>query len=79
MAYKKVIIAVDCATEEEQQMVQSVAKELSEAFRLKASDLLQLYPILKQHKHLLYTAVQILSKEGKKGFFKLIPLLMKQL
>lgn len=79
MAYKKVLVAVDCENEQEQQMVQAMAKELSEALQLKAKDLINFYPVLQKNKGLIYTAMQMLSKEGKKGLFKLIPLLMKQL
>ena len=79
MAYKKVLIAVDCENEQEQQMVQAMAKELSETLQLKAKDLINFYPVLQKNKGLIYTAMQIISREGKKGLFKLIPLLMKQL
>lgn len=79
MAYKKVIIAVDCDNEQEQQIVQNIAKELSQTFRLQAKELINFYPILKRHKGLLYTAIKTVANEGKKGIFKLVPLLMKQL
>lgn len=79
MAYKKVIIAVDCDNEQEQQFVQAIAKEVSETFRLKAKELINFYPVLQKHKALLYTAITTISREGKKGIFKLVPLLMKQL
>ena len=79
MAYKKVIIAVDCDTEQEQQIVQRIAQEVSQTFRLKARDLINFYPVLQKHKGLLYTAIKTVSQEGKKGIFKLVPLLMKQL
>ena len=79
MAYKKVIIAVDCETDQEQQLVQAIAKELSETFRLRARELINFYPVLQKHKALLYTAMQTVGREGKKGILKLVPLLMKQL
>lgn len=79
MAYKKIILAVDCENEQEQQMVQVIAKELSEALHLKAKELINFYPILEKHKALLYTAVTTISREGKKGLLKLVPLLLKQL
>lgn len=79
MAYKKVIIAVDCESEQEQQLVQAIAKELSETFRLRAKELINFYPVLQKHKSLLYTAIKSVSQEGKKGILKLVPLLMKQL
>ena len=79
MAYKKVIIAVDCDTEQEQQRVQAIAQDISQTFRLKAKELINFYPVLQKHKALLYTAIKTVSTEGKKGIFKLVPLLMKQL
>ena len=79
MAYKKIILAVDCENEQEQQMVQVIAKELSEALHLKAKELINFYPILEKHKGLIYTAISTISREGKRGLFKLVPLLMKQL
>lgn len=77
--YKKVIIAVDCEKEQEQQMVQEIAKELSELLHLKAKDLIEFYPILKTHRALIYNSINIISKEGKRGLLKLVPMLMKQL
>jgi hypothetical protein len=77
--YKKVIIAVDCENEQEQQMVQTIAKELSELLHLKAKDLIEFYPILKTHRALIYNSINIISKEGKRGLLKLVPMLMKQL
>lgn len=79
MAYKKIIIAVDCQDESEQESVQEIAKEISGTFRLKAKELIDFYPILHKHKALLYTAITTISREGKKGLLKLVPLLIKQL
>lgn len=79
MAYKKVIIAVDCENENEQKMVQEIAKDLSETLRLKAKELISFYPVLQKNRGLIFTAVDTMSREGKKGILKLIPLLMKQL
>lgn len=79
MAYKKVIIAVDCENENEQKKVQEIAKDLSETLRLKAKELISFYPVLQKNRGLIFTAVDTMSREGKKGILKLIPLLMKQL
>ena len=79
MAYKKIIIAVDCENEQEQQMVQTIAKELSETLRLKAKELISFYPTLQKHKGLLYNAMKTISQEGKMGILKLVPMLIKQL
>lgn len=79
MAYRKIIIAVDCNNDQEQQIVQGIAQEISSTFKMSAKDLISFYPFVKQHKSLLYSAVKTVAKEGKKGVLKLIPLLIKQL
>lgn len=79
MAYKKVIFAVDCENEEEQQKVQTIAKELSETLQLKAKDLISFYPTLQKHKGLLYNAMKTISQEGKMGIVKLVPMLLRGL
>lgn len=79
MAYRKIVIAVDCASDQEQQKVQDIAQEVSQTFKIKASDLIGIYPLIKSHRNLLYTAVKTISSEGKKGLMKLVPLLIKQL
>ena len=79
MAYKKVIIAVDCENEEQQKVVQAMAQELSETLQLKAKELINFYPVLQKNRGLIYTAINTISKEGKKGLFKLVPLLMKSI
>ena len=79
MAYKKVTIAVDCDNEQEKEMVQVMAKELSETLRLKAKELINFYPVLEKNRNLIYTAMQLVSREGKRGLLKLVPLLIKQL
>ena len=38
MAYRKIIIAIDCASEDEVAKVQAAAQMMSENFRLKAND-----------------------------------------
>lgn len=77
--YKKVIIAIDCENEHEQRLVQGIAKELSETLQLKAKDLISFYPVLQKNKGLIFSVVNTISKEGKMGILKLVPLLMKKL
>lgn len=79
MAYKKIMLAVDCETEAEQQKVQEIAKELSGILQLKAKDLISFYPTLQKNKGLIFSVVNTISKEGKKGLFKIVPMLLKQL
>lgn len=79
MAHRKIIIAVDCDTDQQQQVVQQIAKEISSTFQISAAELISFYPFVKKHKALLYSAVKTVSKEGKKGVVKLIPMLLKSL
>ena len=79
MAYRKVILAVDCENEQEKQKMQEIANELSELLHFKAKDLIEFYPILKTHRALIYNSINIISKEGKRGLLKLVPLLIKSL
>jgi hypothetical protein len=79
MAHRKIIIAVDCDNDQQQAAVQQIAREISNTFQMSASDLISFYPFIKKHKALLYSAVKTVSKEGKKGVVKLIPMLLKSL
>lgn len=79
MALRKIYIAVDCDSEQEQMLVQNIAKEISGTFDIKAKDLISFYPFVKKHKGLLYSAVKTVARDGKKGVMKLIPILIKQL
>ena len=79
MAHRKIILAVDCENDQQQQAVQRIAEELSKTFLISAKDLIAFYPFVKKHKALLYSAVKTVSKEGKKGVMKLIPMLIKNL
>lgn len=79
MAYRKIVIAVDCDTDQEQMMVQNIAKEISGTFNIKAKDLISFYPFVVKNKALLYSAVKTVAAEGKKGVMKLVPMLLKKL
>lgn len=79
MAHRKIIIAVDCESDEQQQAVQDIAKELSSTFQMRATDLIRFYPFVKKHKALLYTAVKTIATEGKKGIVKIVPMLLKNI
>lgn len=79
MAHRKIIIAVDCESDEQQQAVQDIAKELSSIFQMRATDLISFYPFVKKHKALLYTAVKTIATEGKKGIVKIVPMLLKNI
>ena len=79
MSYRKVFIAVDCDSEQELQMVQNIAKEISGSFSIKANDVINFYPFVVKNRALLYSAVKTVASEGKKGVMKLVPMLLKKL
>ena len=79
MSHRKIILAVDCENDQQQQAVQEIAKELSATFQLSAASLIRFYPFVKKHKALLYTAVKTIATEGKKGIVKIVPMLLKNI
>lgn len=79
MGYRKIIIAVDCDNDQEQQEIQVIAQELSQLFTLKAKNIISFYPVIKQNKTMLYNAAKIVSREGKRGLMKIIPLILKNM
>lgn len=79
MGYRKIIIAVDCDNDQEQQEIQVIAQELSQLFTLKAKNIISFYPVIKQNKTMLYNAAKIVSREGKRGLMKIIPMILKNM
>lgn len=79
MAYRKIVLAVDCANDQEQAAVQKIAEEISSTFKISGQDLIRFYPFVKQNRAILYSAVKVVANEGKKGVVKIIPMLLKKL
>lgn len=77
MAYRKIIIAVDCASEDEVAKVQAAAQMMSENFRLKANDILALAPMIAKNGGVISSAIRTISQEGISGIAKIIPYLIK--
>lgn len=75
--YRKVFLAVYCETDEDLNLVQKFAEEVSTTFRLSAKDLITLRPLVQKNGQLISTAVRTISREGMSGVTKMIPLLMK--
>ena len=75
--YRSITIAVDCATDEEQAMVQRIAKEASEIARLKASDVIGFYPMFAKNSGLITASIRAISKEGMKGVMRVVPYFIK--
>lgn len=77
MAFRKIIIAVDCTDDNEVAQVQSAAKMISENFRLRGADILALAPIVAKNGAVISTAIRTISQEGMMGVAKIVPYLMK--
>lgn len=75
--YRSITIAVDCANDQEQAMVQQIAKDASETMRLKASDVIRFYPLYKKNSGLIISAIRAISQEGMKGVMRVVPALIK--
>lgn len=77
MAYRQIVIAVDCATDKEKETVQLIAKELCEVARPKAADIIALYPTVKKNAGLISQAVKTISQNGARGVAMMIPHIIK--
>lgn len=75
--YRSITIAVDCANDQEQAMVQQIAKDASETMRLKASDVIRFYPRYQKNSGLIISAIRAISQEGMKGVMRVVPALIK--
>lgn len=79
MAYRKIIIAVDCGNEQEVLDVQNAAKKMSEMFKLRGRDILSIYPMVEKNGPVISTAIRTISQEGMKGAAKMLPYLIKNI
>lgn len=77
MAYRKIIIAVDCINDEEVARVQAAAKVMSENFRLKGADIIALAPLVAKNGAVISQAIRTISQEGMVGVAKIVPYLIK--
>lgn len=73
MAYRKIYIAIDCSSDAEALATQAFAKEVSQTFQLKASDVLKIAPLVRKNSGLIVKTVKTMSTEGVKGIAKIIP------
>jgi hypothetical protein len=76
MAYRKIYIAIDCASEAEAVAVQEFGKEVSALFQMKAADVLRIAPAVKKNSGLLRFAAKTIATEGTRGLAKVIPYFM---
>lgn len=79
MAYKRIIIAVDCASQEEAVAVQAAAKRISEIFRLKGSDIISIYPMIEKNGSLIISSIRTITQEGMRGAMRILPNLVKNI
>lgn len=77
MALRKIMIAVNCDSDEQALAVQNVMKELCSNVKIEAVDILAMYPTIKKNRGLIKEAIRTISKEGKMGAIRLIPSLIK--
>lgn len=79
MAYRKIIIAVDCSSEQEAANVQAAAKRMSEMFRLHGRDVLSLYPLVAKNGEVISNVVRTVAHDGLRGLASMIPYLIKNI
>lgn len=64
MAFRKIIIAVDCNDDNERDLVQNMANEISNTRMLKASTFLKMYPLIKDNKEDLLELFRLITEGG---------------
>lgn len=79
MAYRKIIIAVDCASDAEAANVQAAAKRMSEMFRLRGSDVLVMYPLVEKNGDIIGNVVRCVAQDGLRGLASAVPYLIKNI
>lgn len=79
MAYRKIIIAVDCANDAEVVNVQAAAKRMSEMFRLRGSDVLAMYPLVEKNGDIISNVIRSVAQDGLRGLASAIPYLIKNI
>lgn len=79
MAYRKIIIAVDCASDAEAVNVQAAAKRVSEMFRLRGSDVLAMYPLVEKNGDIISNVIRSVAQDGLRGLASAIPYLIKNI
>jgi hypothetical protein len=79
MAYRKIIIAVDCANDAEAVNVQAAAKRMSEMFRLRGSDVLAMYPLVEKNGDIISNVIRSVAQDGLRGLASAIPYLIKNI
>ena len=72
MGYRKIYMAIDCRNDEEAQLVQKIAEDLSMMFSLSAKDIIAIYPSVKSNAGLIKTSIKTLSRDGMKGVGKVV-------
>lgn len=77
--YRKIVLAIDCADDNEVRQVQEIAKDICESYHIKGSAIIRMYPELNKRKGLLNTIINNVSKSGKSGLIKSIPYLIKNM
>lgn len=79
MAYRKIIIAVDCASDAEAANVQAAAKRMSEMFRLRGNDVLAMYPLVAKNGDIISNVMRSVAQDGLRGLASAVPYLIKNI
>lgn len=74
---RKIMIAVDCDSEEQARAVQNVMAELCANVKIDAVTLLAIYPAIKKNRVLIKNTINAIKSGGKMAVLKAVPALMK--
>ena len=71
MGFKRLNIAVNCNSEQEQRQAQAILDELSNILRLDATTLMDFAPVIRKNQSIILQAISTVKAEAKKGSGKL--------
>lgn len=66
---RKVYIAVECENDQEKELVQELAKEISNMRVLKANSILRMVPMFQKHRNELIELFNMVANGGLKSIF----------
>lgn len=79
MAYRRIIIAVDCASDAEVANVQAAVNRMNNVFRVRGSDVLAISPLVEKNGDVIAAVMRSVAQDGLKGLASAVPYLIKNL
>ena len=67
MPLRKISVAVDCDNDQQRDMVQNIATDMSNRMTIKANNIIDIYPLLVNNHKALSELFNLITKDGPKS------------